>query len=231
VLAGAAIAPFTGVIAGGGWFLFQGAHLLLDARSRTVVRARIALPSSPQPLVVRGAQLRVARIEGDADGWSLRLGYEDPDRPGLDLDKLRNLFKEVDPHARTTIVSGAEAVRVAGQLLPALNEAGGGRKHVRDAVRTVDENPDPLALFGTAARSHRSMPLMTLPQHLRLALEMASHEEQERRALAGELSELEAAWRVAEEIAAIADSIGNEEIDTRVEELKSAALVRRSPEG
>ena len=41
----------------------------------------------------------------------------------------------------------------------------------------------------------------------RLALEMALHEEQERRALDGELSELERAWREAEEIAAIADSL------------------------
>jgi hypothetical protein len=40
-----------------------------------------------------------------------------------------------------------------------------------------------------------------------LALEMALHEEQERRALEGELHALEAAWREAEEIAAIADGL------------------------
>jgi hypothetical protein len=40
-----------------------------------------------------------------------------------------------------------------------------------------------------------------------LALEMALHEEQERRALEGELAELEAAWRQAEEIAEIADRL------------------------
>ena len=42
---------------------------------------------------------------------------------------------------------------------------------------------------------------------IRLALEMAAHEEAERRALAGELEELEEAWREAEEIAAIADQL------------------------
>jgi hypothetical protein len=36
---------------------------------------------------------------------------------------------------------------------------------------------------------------------------MALHEEQERRALEGELAELEQAWREAEEIGAIADSL------------------------
>jgi hypothetical protein len=41
----------------------------------------------------------------------------------------------------------------------------------------------------------------------RLALEMAAHEEAERRALEGELHVLEAAWRDAEEIAAISDDM------------------------
>ena len=46
-----------------------------------------------------------------------------------------------------------------------------------------------------------------LPKPVRLALEMAAHEETERRALEGELAELEARWREAEEIAAIADDM------------------------
>jgi hypothetical protein len=41
----------------------------------------------------------------------------------------------------------------------------------------------------------------------RLALEMALHEDQERRAMEGELAALEEAWRDAEEIAAIADDM------------------------
>jgi hypothetical protein len=41
----------------------------------------------------------------------------------------------------------------------------------------------------------------------RLGLEMALHEEAERRAMAGELALLEVAWRDAEEIAAIADNM------------------------
>ena len=46
-----------------------------------------------------------------------------------------------------------------------------------------------------------------LPVPSRLALEMALHEEQERRALQGELKGLEAAWKQAEEIAAISDNL------------------------
>ena len=40
-----------------------------------------------------------------------------------------------------------------------------------------------------------------------LALEMALHEESERRALEGELALLEAAWRDAEQIALVADEL------------------------
>ena len=41
----------------------------------------------------------------------------------------------------------------------------------------------------------------------RLALEMAVHEESERRVLEGELAHLAEAWQGAEEIAAIADRL------------------------
>jgi hypothetical protein len=50
-------------------------------------------------------------------------------------------------------------------------------------------------------------PLPRLPLVDRLALEMAANEDSERRALEGELSLLRAAWRQAEEIAAIADGL------------------------
>jgi hypothetical protein len=49
--------------------------------------------------------------------------------------------------------------------------------------------------------------LHELPDASRLALEMATHEESERRAMEGELALLEAAWRQAEEIAKIADNL------------------------
>ena len=46
-----------------------------------------------------------------------------------------------------------------------------------------------------------------MPNPTRLAVEMALHEEQERRALEGELWLLERAWKEAEEIAEISDSL------------------------
>ena len=55
--------------------------------------------------------------------------------------------------------------------------------------------------------SDEQTPLFRLPAVDRLALEMAANEDIERRALLGELEALHAAWKDAEEIAAIADEM------------------------
>ena len=57
------------------------------------------------------------------------------------------------------------------------------------------------------ARFPRPQPLMHAHSVGALAVEIALHEESERRALQGELAELHAAWRQAEGIAAIADAL------------------------
>lgn len=58
---------------------------------------------------------------------------------------------------------------------------------------------------GTGSEALTLLP--RLPMVDRLALEMAANEDSERRALDGELAELEDAWRQAEEIASIADEM------------------------
>ena len=59
--------------------------------------------------------------------------------------------------------------------------------------------------------SEERTPLHWIPDVDRLALEMAANEDVERKALAGELRQLEEAWREAEEIAAIADHLLDDE--------------------
>jgi hypothetical protein len=54
---------------------------------------------------------------------------------------------------------------------------------------------------------YRRVGAMSLMPVERLALEMAVHEEAERRALEGELAKLAAEWKEAEEVAAIADDM------------------------
>ncbi len=61
-----------------------------------------------------------------------------------------------------------------------------------------------------------------LPRSTALALEMALHEDAERVALAGELLELEAAWKEAEELAAIADALVPTAAERALARLKGA---------
>lgn len=106
-------------------------------------------------------------------------------------------------------------MRAARLILPKLNPSGGAQATVQRAVRLLEEAGAPERYFAAAAtlgerkRFIRGDPdaLVNYPAEVRLALEMAAHEDTERRALEGELAQLEEAWRQAEEIAAIADDM------------------------
>lgn len=148
-------------------------------------------------------------------------------------------------HAKgRSILTGAEAARAAQQVLPTVNRFGGSKKVVATAVELVEDLGGPEAVLGALAiesgaraddalpkRSGRKQVAMTIAKgpgvlHAlkpiqRLALEMALHEESERRAMDGELAALEAAWRDAEEVAQIADGMFQPpEVTARLEELK-----------
>jgi len=123
---------------------------------------------------------------------------------------------------------GREAERIASIVLPKVNRYGGSRTAVANAVSEIEQSGSTEAyldrLTRTAGEIARPYPskkrsrwsghydfnkygLFSLPGQHRLALEMALHEEAERRALEGELAQLEEAWKEAEEIAGIADNL------------------------
>lgn len=128
---------------------------------------------------------------------------------------------------------GAEALQVASRLLPAINVSGGTARAVQDAVNALEAERGSEAYLdhffrvpGPVDRKGEPKPISTLPSATRLALEMALHEEAERRAIEGELAVLEAAWAEAEEIAGIADSmLVPEAVDAKL------AALKRPPEG
>jgi hypothetical protein len=85
-------------------------------------------------------------------------------------------------------------------------------------VRLIEEARSPERFFSAAAAARGDKQrgvffqvdaarVAKMDATTRLALEMAAHEEAERRALEGELALLEDAWREAEEIAGIADRL------------------------
>jgi hypothetical protein len=120
-------------------------------------------------------------------------------------------------------------------MLPQLNVNGGRRRAVNDAVAVVNATPDPAHLIRQSADAATRIRdigikegqtyMFALPPHFRLALEMVLHQHDERRAMDGELRELEQRWRDAEAIAAIADSLTlPPDIDERLDELRGTAL-------
>ncbi len=159
----------------------------------------------------------------------------------------------------TAILTGEAAARAAQRVLPAVNRFGGSRRSVADAVRLVEEAGGPDRTLGRLATVHGapSAPsglvpsakakspaklevtkapgaLHTLTAVDRLALEMALHEESERRAMQGELGALAAAWEEAEAIAKIADGLLQPaEIEARLAELRArrAAPSIGTPDG
>jgi hypothetical protein len=128
-----------------------------------------------------------------------------------------------------TRYEGANALSAGGRLLARANWLGAAGGLVRRAEQQIDESGDATRfLRKTAYRfsrfhgkrmmaSYRRIGAMSLLPVERLALEMAVHEESERRALEGELARLAEEWREAEEVAAIADGLF---VEPKVDELR-----------
>jgi hypothetical protein len=176
--------------------LFNLSRVITHGRPGEVL-ARVPRPyGTPQVIRRRDLkELRFSRADRGEPGWGLFIG--------------------------ATRVSGPAAERTLATLLPAINRFGASREQVATAVRLIEQHPTPADYVSTTvaqllrrqyldsvfAPSSFLGPKMGLTSHERLALEMALHEEDERRALSGELAALAAAWREAEEIAAIADNM------------------------
>ncbi len=217
---GAVVGAFGAVVAGGAWAgvsiaSFAGVYAnsaiwdrLLHGNPKQIV-ARVPLAGA-QVLEVQRQHARGALLmhpEQSGDPFALRVEHTKGD----------------------ILLTGADAARVAQQVLPVVNRFGGSKRVVGDAVRTVEDAGGPEAMIArlSATRgAHRLLeakgrrPLASKKKQDgkvgllrefttvdRLALEMALHEESERRAMDGELAALEAAWREADEIARIADSL------------------------
>jgi hypothetical protein len=115
-------------------------------------------------------------------------------------------------HRVNVEMTGRPAERLLAVILARSNRWGGSRAGVRTAVEELERAGRPERFFAETEARARKMgqgyrSVWSLPAPLRFALEMATHEENERRAMAGELAKLEEEWRHAEEIAALADGL------------------------
>jgi hypothetical protein len=175
-------------IGGFGWIIGQmGERIVTGSPDRVVARLPV---TGVGDITVKGKHLSRLQLTsaGDDGRWQLGLPYR----------------KQI------VTLDGQPAVEALGKLLPQLNRFGGSRDRVKEAVSLIEQESDPLRFFDVAARqamSRSKAKIASLPEATRLALEMAAHEESERRALEGELALLEQAWKEAEEVAAIADNM------------------------
>lgn len=205
-IAGAlAVGVTTGVSLGGfGWWMSRAigaAYQRMAHGSPDAIVARLPLESG-EVLPVRRKYLGEIRLSAP-HGAPRRLD-------GRSDEIILHVTREVGP--RKTLMDytfeGERARRAAGIVLPAINARGANSLQVADAVRMIeDSSGDAADLLRLSSSRFASIPIAQLPIPIRLALEMAAHEESERRAMEGELALLEAAWREAEEIAAISDNL------------------------
>lgn len=186
-------------VGGFGWMLWRSALMIIHGNPRTVVGHVPGTAYGGDVIPVRRSHLKHTRwrIDDHSGEPTLAIGF----RRG------------------TVTLTGEEARRQAGILVVHANRRGGSRKEVQAAVERIQEVGDAEALVTAMATVRQPPPRWTkesaaknlepfgMSSERRLAFEMALHEEQERRALQGELLALEQAWREAEEIAKIADNL------------------------
>ncbi len=231
VVAGPAMGLFS---VGGLWNLPNFVNLANEARR---MRTRIA---------VTGGAERTARSVSLVGAGQARLVPDPKHGFALQLDTFRGVRHDSwsSTVPEMTLLPGEAAVLAASRLLPHVNRGGGSSADVRGAVDLLDAAGSSEALFAALARepsryrrpwnvtvlggeSRADGTLEALIPRARLALEMAAHEERERRAMQGELAELERSWRDAEEIAAIADDLLTPDaIGERLAQLKGRSTAR-----
>ena len=227
---GAAAIPLLGPTLGlslgaTGMYSFQIANFSQALYHRFKILERLPAPDGGVLLVRRHEVREAAMLPPTArEPWGLRISHRKP--------RVHDLpWWRYDPDAETTDIRGENAMRAAAQILPHLNRKGAPAHVVSDAVKLATSNDDAAASFDAAARFvakkrswndfGKGAMLHLIPEELRLALEMISHEDSERRALEGELHLLEEAWKDAEEIAGISDDMFlPEDVSKRLSEMK-----------
>jgi hypothetical protein len=171
---------------------------------------RIALVlggESGAPLALRGLDLAAARlVRAGPEAWGIALQYTETLAPHSRWGGILGVVSQ-------TVLRGRGAMVALEKLFPHLERRGVGGAVLRDATqlleRTVGERWSPGAAVDQLVSTQVGVGIRVdrLPRAVQLAVEMALHEEQERRFAEGELAGLAAAWRAAEEIASIADEL------------------------
>ncbi|HEX3926500.1 MAG TPA: hypothetical protein VHW65_00760 [Gemmatimonadales bacterium] len=155
---------------------------------------------------------RAALTISDAGQWRLEIPYRHENEPR----RIAELFAQ-PPSIRDTpwlgLFAGETLFPTLGRILPSLEPRRASAVDVQTAVQLVDRTDGPTDLLPYVVgrplkfATSREYPVAEIAREIRLALEIAAHEETERRALEGELRLLERQWREADAVAAFADRL------------------------
>jgi hypothetical protein len=159
-----------------------------------------------RPFPIRTAHLPNARLVAGA-GDAIELHVPDIRVPRAYTLGVRRAT------GKTVVLADAAARQVLRRGLPHLNRTGAPAKQIEEVVREIERAGGASGLLSSVGGQYA---IPELPPAWTgfgagavgtLALEMALHEEEERRVLQGEIFLWEAAWREAEAIASIADAL------------------------
>jgi hypothetical protein len=206
-------------IGGFGWLIARSASRIVRGNPETVV-AKIRTESAGLVHVRRRhlAETTIARAEDGSLAIDLRFKNGQARFEGREAQRIASIVVPSVNRFGGNKRAVADAVKEI--------EAGGGPEAYLDRLAKVSHVYTRVRAragrsrwnsWGTGGQSRSrwnswgtddsKYGLFGLPIEQRLALEMALHEEAERRALQGELEELERAWQDAEEVAAISDNL------------------------
>jgi hypothetical protein len=179
-------------------------------RAKRVVHV-LGDPADARAVAVRGEDVEGVRITAPDDGRGMHLFV--PYSQKLQLSSGEESWGRF-----SLVLRGEPAKSALARLMVHVNAQGAPAHTIAQGLEMVIKAGSPEAYLETVASSRPVLAVkggydwdlaggVPLTPHTALALEMALHEETERRALHGELAMLEAMWRQAEEIAAIADRL------------------------
>jgi hypothetical protein len=219
-LIGTSVAAWVGVPAIGVGASFVGlgyAWYHKRRRQRVVFRAPDADGAEGSGIIIRGWHVEGMSLQ-PGDGGALEVQVRD-----AHLEKPRQ--STVDPASSDiVVVSGDAAHGLLRRAMVHVNRQGASQRSLDDANRILADAGSAHSILQEAAHGRAALggkatimwngQASVAPSILAgpdaLAFEMALNEESERCALEGELAALTAAWREAEEIAAIADALPGE---------------------
>lgn len=248
LVVGAGLGALGAIIAGGaavgigvggfGWLIARAGSGIVRGNPETVV-ARIRAPNGDVLRVRRRHLLETSIEPAEGSQLAVNLRYAGGSRR-FEGEQAMHVASRIVPAAnrfggsKQSVAQAVSVIEGAGSaegFLDKLAQAHRVTGRVRQGSGLVRGSMTEFTGWGGLVRRRGawrtrdwSTGLFALDSVQRLALEMALHEEAERAAMQGELATLELAWREAEEIAGIADSLlVSPQVDQAYEELKRDA--------